>query len=152
MPWNRPERVGQSGCLRFPNPLRNTKGIRATASHYNGFLTAAVGLIMLSGCAAAEGSPSDTTAVHSADDLAGSTPYNLYTHCGIHEALVDGTYFVADRRLDDGQGNPPPGWNNPYQAGVITVTGSQATFRDDAGHVVTFKARSGATGFLDVCS
>ena len=80
------------------------------------------------------------------------SPYNLYTHCGIHEALVEGTYFVADKALDDGHGNPPEGWKNPYQAGVITVTGATAVFHDDAGHTVAFHARPGATAFLNTCS
>lgn len=81
-----------------------------------------------------------------------AVPFNLFTHCGIREALVDGTYFLADKVLDDGYGNPPAGWDNPYQAGTMTVSGSTAVFRDDAGHTVTFHARPGATGFLSVCS
>jgi len=83
---------------------------------------------------------------------ASGSPYSLYTHCGIHEALVQGTYFVADEALDDGHGNPPKGWMNPYQPAAITVTGPKAIFRDDAGHPATFHARPAATGFLTTCS
>ncbi len=81
-----------------------------------------------------------------------AVPFNLFTHCGVREALVDGTYFLADEILDDGNGNPPAGWDNPYQAGTMTVSGSTAVFRDDAGHAVTFHSRPGATGFLNMCS
>ena len=79
-------------------------------------------------------------------------PMQLYTHCGIEELRVDDTFFVTGTRLDDGQGNPPAGWGNPYQAGTVTVTGSEAVFRDEHGHVVTFHARPGATSFLKICS
>ncbi|MDN3937047.1 hypothetical protein QWJ39_12065 [Arthrobacter sp. YD4] len=81
-----------------------------------------------------------------------AVPFNLFTHCGIREALVDGTYFLADKILDDGNGNPPAGWDNLYQAGSMTVSGSTAVFRNDAGHAVTFHSRPGATGFLNMCS
>lgn len=62
------------------------------------------------------------------------------------------TLFVADQLLDDGHGNPPAGWGNPYQPGTITVAGSMATFHDDSGHAVTFHERPGATSFLRTCS
>lgn len=82
-----------------------------------------------------------------------TVPYSLYTHCGIREARVGTTYYVADHPLDDGNGNPPAGWGNPYQPGTMTVVGTgAAVFRDDLGHVVRFHARPGATGFLVICS
>lgn len=65
---------------------------------------------------------------------------------------VDDTFFIAESPLHDGQGNPPPGWGNPYQAGTVTISGSQAVFEDDDGHAVTFVARPGATGFVKTCS
>ncbi|WP_422934109.1 hypothetical protein [Sinomonas sp. P47F7] len=76
----------------------------------------------------------------------------LTTHCGIHEVRVGNTFYATDKILDDGNGNPPAGWGNPFQAGTITVTGQDAVFRDAAGHTVTFHARPGATSFLDMCS
>jgi len=83
---------------------------------------------------------------------ASGLPSRLYTHCGIKELRVEDTFFIAETPLDDGQGNPPPGWGNPYQDGAVTVSGSRAVFRDDNGHIVTFLARPGATGFLNICS
>ena len=121
-----------------------------TARYHLGF-AAAAGLALLCGCAM-QGDPTSGTPANPTTMAASGSPYSLYTHCGIHEALVQGTYFVADEALDDGHGNPPEGWKNPYQPGAITVTGPKAIFRDDAGHTVTFHARPGATGFLNTCS
>jgi hypothetical protein len=85
-------------------------------------------------------------------------PFDLYTHCGINELRSNGRYFqrvggvlVAGSRTPSGLGNPPSGWGNPYQHGTLTITGDIAVFRDKAGHVETFKVRSGATGFLNMC-
>jgi hypothetical protein len=80
-------------------------------------------------------------------------PYDLYTHCGIDEALIGDRYFVAVRPLSDGAGNPPAGWGNPYQAGTMTlVSPTEAVFTDKAGHRVVFRLRPGAKSFLRVCS
>ncbi|MBO0836017.1 MAG: hypothetical protein J2P28_10930 [Actinobacteria bacterium] len=79
--------------------------------------------------------------------------YRLYTHCGIDEALIQGKYYVADHPLSDGQGNPPAGWDNPYQVGTMKlVPPSQAVFTDSIGHHVTFRLHPGATSFRHVCS
>jgi hypothetical protein len=81
------------------------------------------------------------------------SPYLLLTHCGIREARIGDTYYVADHPLDDGHGNPPPGWNNPQQSGrMATPSPGVAVFSDAEGHVVRFHARPGATSFLQMCS
>ena len=80
-------------------------------------------------------------------------PYSLYTHCGITEALVSGTYFAADTPLSDGNGNPPAGWDNPYQQGSITLLSpTVAIFNDVHRHVIQFHARPGATAFRQTCT
>ena len=82
-----------------------------------------------------------------------SYPYALYTHCGITEANIAGRWYAADTPLSDGNGNPPPGWGNPYQPGIITIrSATQADFTDGAGHHVAFTLRPGATGPLRICS
>jgi hypothetical protein len=84
---------------------------------------------------------------------ASSYPYALYTHCGITEANIAGRWYAADKPLSDGNGNPPPGWGNPYQPGTITIrSATQADFTDRAGHRVTFTLRPGATGPRQICS
>jgi hypothetical protein len=80
-------------------------------------------------------------------------PYQLYTHCGIDEARIGHAYFEAVHLLSDGQGNPPPGWGNPYQPGTMTrLSPTTAVFRDHAGHRVLFRLRPGATTFRHLCS
>jgi len=54
--------------------------------------------------------------------------------------------------LSDGFGNPPRGWDNPYDKGTLSVVGTSAVFRDTQGHKVNFKVRPNATGFATICS
>jgi hypothetical protein len=89
----------------------------------------------------------------SAGAHAAAQPYQLYTHCGIDDARIGDRYFEAVHPLSDGQGNPPPGWGNPYQPGTMTtLSPTTVVFRDRAGHRVQFRLRPGATRFLHVCS
>jgi hypothetical protein len=80
-------------------------------------------------------------------------PYDLYTHCGIREANIDGRWFVASDPVWDGAVNPPSGWGNPYQHGTMTLrSATEAVFTDAAGHRVVFTLRPGATGPLELCA
>lgn len=80
-------------------------------------------------------------------------PFNLYTHCGIGEIKALGKYFERiGGTLGDGFGNPPKGWDNPYDKGTLSVVGNSAVFRDSHGHEVEFKLRPKATGFSTMCS
>jgi hypothetical protein len=105
--------------------------------------------ILLAGCAAAGGhAVVETTPVKQRQ-----ISYALYTHCGVNEARIGGRYYVADHPVSDGQGNPPPGWGNPYQHGMMTISApGAAVFRDRLGHVVRFHARAHAKAFLHICS
>jgi hypothetical protein len=80
--------------------------------------------------------------------------YRLYTHCGIRSAQINGETFYAVPILDDGLGNPPFGWGNPFDDGQITLhTDGTAEFRDSAGHFATFTSHPpGATPTIDLCS
>ena len=111
---------------------------------------AAVSMSILVGCATPSGG-----------HAASQTPppnrrrisYALYTHCGINEARIGKTYYVADHQLSDGQGNPPPGWEYPYQEGTMSMPApGVAVFRDRFGHVIRFRGRPHATAFLHICS
>jgi hypothetical protein len=63
--------------------------------------------------------------------------YALYTHCGIEWARILGTFWRATRPLSDGNGNPPPGWGNPYQLGTLRFLDSRtAVFSSRVGTVV----------------
>lgn len=83
-------------------------------------------------------------------DQVQTVPFTLRTHCGISELMANGRYFQrVGGYLDDGSHNPPAGWGNPSQSGTLTISGDTAVFRDKVGHVETFKARPGATEFLE---
>lgn len=85
--------------------------------------------------------------------LVSLVPFVLDTHCGIREVMYRGKYYVRPGGvLDDGQGNPPAGWDNPTQAGVLAVYTSKAVFSDAKGHRETFMLRPGATSFESACS
>lgn len=93
-------------------------------------------------------SPAPTRTVDS-----GGQAFSLYTHCGIDELQVDGRFYErVGGPLDDGSGNPPRGWDNPYQEGRVTVSGTVVTFSDDKGHRERFELRPGATTFTHICS
>lgn len=115
------------------------------ARHLRGLAGAVASMGILCGCAPQAGPPAGVS-------TSTASPFALYTHCGVYEARVDDTFYLAAEPLDDGHGNPPPGWGNPYQSGTITVDGTTAIFRDEAGHTVTFHERPAATSFLRTCS
>jgi hypothetical protein len=53
-------------------------------------------------------------------DVGQSYDYALYTHCGIEWARIDGVWWRTEP-LDDGNGNPPRGWGNPYDSGQLHI-------------------------------
>lgn len=78
--------------------------------------------------------------------------FSLYTHCGIDELRLDGRFYErVGGRLDDGSGNPPKGWENPYQAGWLRDGGNVVVFTDDRGHREQFALRAGATDYKRIC-
>lgn len=80
--------------------------------------------------------------------------YSLYTHCGVRYADLGDRRYYAVPLLDDGNGNPPAGWGNPSDAGMLIVTGSDTvTFVDLTGNKADFAAypRTGVP-LIEVCS
>ena len=76
------------------------------------------------------------------------TDFRLYTHCGIYETRIGDDFYVATRPLDDGNGNPPRVWGNPFQAGEMRVyPNGTATFT--AGSLqAEFAKRPNATDWI----
>lgn len=118
---------------------------------------AAVVVVLLAGCAAAgargqaTGSAGDPTP--RADVVEVVEDYALYTHCGVREARVGDQFFVADPVLDDGSGNPLPGWGRGSTVGTMTVyDDGTARFVTAGGLQATFRLRPGATAFAVLCS
>ncbi|SNQ46200.1 conserved hypothetical protein [Frankia canadensis] len=98
---------------------------------------------LLGGCGSSPAEP---------EQLGPAKPYGLYTHCGISEAHYQDRYYELVPPLHDGNLNPPDGWGNPYQNGILTpVSRTEVVFTDDAGHRVTFTLRPGATTWKRIC-
>ena len=66
--------------------------------------------------------------------------YELYTNCGVRSAVFDrGRWWLANPPLDDGRGNPPAGWGNPFAKGVMVLVQEDfALFTSESGQVVQF--------------
>jgi hypothetical protein len=102
----------------------------------------AAALIAAVGCSgddAVERSQPSATAPATGRSTVPSTtrPYSLLTHCGIEWARIDGVWWQAESRLSDGSGNPPAGWANPTQNGILEqIDGSTMRFVSPAGSVV----------------
>jgi hypothetical protein len=69
-------------------------------------------------------------------------PYELYTHCGIDWAKINGRFWRAKHPLSDGSGNPPAGWGNPSQDGTLTFIGPTTARFDSPAGTVTFERTS----------
>jgi hypothetical protein len=111
---------------------------------------ALMSLIAVSSCGGsttADQPAQETSPVGSAQGVA----FNLYTHCGIKWAKIRGTFWRAEHELSDGNGNPPEGWGNPFQAGRLSFQSRRtATFRSNAGAVVFHRTSQSQPPF--VCS
>lgn len=83
-----------------------------------------------------------------------SVAYNLYTHCGILSVSANDHTYYAHPPLSDGQGNPPPGWGNPYDNGTLAMIDAHTLrFSDASGHVATFTdTPPGPTPSVPLCS
>ncbi|MBP2320291.1 hypothetical protein JOF56_000676 [Kibdelosporangium banguiense] len=92
--------------------------------------------------------PAQTTAPTTTQPQPPVLHFQLYTHCGVDEALIGRTFYEAETPIP----GPPSDWGNPYQAGTMTLTSpTEAVFQDDLGHKVKFRARPGATAFKRIC-
>jgi len=78
--------------------------------------------------------------------------FSLLTHCGINGAMIDGRWWTASPQLNDGNGNPPAGWDNPSQIGTLHFT-SDDTVTFDAGNSRTVTLhRTTSTDYPFICS
>ena len=101
------------------------------------YLASLAAVVAVTGCGShTSSSNATTTRAHA------GRPYQLYTHCGIEWAKIDGTFWRAKQPLSDGSGNPPAGWGNPYQNGTLVLTGARTARFDSHAGSVTFKRTS----------
>lgn len=82
----------------------------------------------------------------------------LATHCGIDELQHQGYWYErVGGVLDDGNGNPPAGWNTPAQLGRLSALDddqppTRVVYTDDQGHREEFVLRPGATSPKRMCA
>lgn len=64
--------------------------------------------------------------------------HTIWTHCGIEWTQIGGDWWRTVP-LDDGHGNPPPGWDRFRQEGTMTITAPDgAVFVDTEGRSLLF--------------
>lgn len=81
--------------------------------------------LVLGGCAEARNGPPQARQFNEAPygpgaEVGKTYDYLLLTHCGIKWARIDGVWWETDP-LNDGSGNPPPGWDEPWDAGELKI-------------------------------
>ena len=94
------------------------------------------------------------SAVEPNGDAAVDRPYlqTLYTRCGILGTRFNGAEWVADPPLDDGTGNPPRGWDNPFDIGTITLQpDGRAMFQSFGGRTAMFRVATEPDDRLSIC-
>ena len=135
-------RVGCAGPSQL-SPAATAPATRSAPPGPN--MTAGLGIVASANARSAR-SPTSRT-------VTATIPYQLFTHCGVHEALVGKAYYIASPVLADASGNPPPGWPNPYDSGTMTTfSDGTADFSDNDGHRAHFVIRKQATSFLGMCA
>ena len=100
--------------------------------------------------------PASTTAPCPAGMEPGTAySYVLETHCGIVELYADGLRWVVDdgQQASDGSGNPPPGIDNPFDAGtaVLRKPGVRLEWTSRSGRLFSFHPRTSSDPRLSLC-
>ena len=90
-----------------------------------------IGVAFLAACGSVSDQPSaaeESAYASAAPPLGEAVDYYLYTHCGVESLHVDGRWWHAIEPLygDNGPGNPPSGWGNPYQKGELTLNSDRS--------------------------
>lgn len=108
-----------------------------------------VEVALLAACASDVAPPSPSSTASATSSATGvpsgtSEPFRLYTHCGLGWASIefDGDIWQATGvgPLDDGAGNPPPGFGNPFDEGHITrLDGEHAIYESSQGVLLNFE-------------
>ncbi len=74
--------------------------------------------------------------------------FQLYTHCGLDYPVAvdfDGSYWDPAGTASDGNGNPPPGYGNPFDNGIMTlISPTSARYQSPNGMVMNFTRHPGS--------
>lgn len=79
--------------------------------------------------------------------------FRLYTHCGLNGPGTDfdGSFWTSVGPGDDGSGNPPAGFGNPFNGTMTLISANVAEFRGSSGTSVRFN-RQASTTTAGLCS
>jgi hypothetical protein len=65
--------------------------------------------------------------------------FEVYTHCGVESARIDGVWWHAKPPLyNQRQSGPPAGWGDPYQRGTLTMVSDDRAVFEALGQQVVF--------------
>ena len=84
--------------------------------------------------------------------------FSLYTHCGLDNPVAldfDGSFWdpIGPGPASDGSGNPPAGFDNPYDNGTIQLLShDRAEYQSQSGTVLRFSRSSSASRTSYICS
>lgn len=68
-----------------------------------------------------------------------STPFSVYTHCGVENVRIDGRWWHAKPPIyNEQRSGPPADWGDPYQHGTLTIESSDRAVFDAQGQRVVF--------------
>lgn len=80
--------------------------------------------------------------------------FTVYTHCGLDGRIeFDGSSwdYAGPGAPDDGSGNPPPGFDNPFDRGTMKLISEDvAEYRSSSGSIVKYRRRDGSKP-VDMC-
>ena len=131
--------VGPSGSREPMRVEVRRRGMaRSTSRHRK--VSLLVTALMLTGC----GSKAATQ--ETSDEGPRSTPFSVYTHCGVENVLINGRWWHAKPPLyNPDRTGPPAGWGDPHQEGTLTMeSADRAVFEALDQRVMFLPARDDA--------
>lgn len=110
-------------------------------SRMSNVVLAGVLVALVSACSGSGGLPDREVLAAYSETVppAGETvTFYALTHCGVEHARIGGHWWTAQEPLSTGEGgSAPPGWDDPYQQGRLTLeSASRAVFRAHGEEVV----------------
>lgn len=106
-------------------------------------LTLAVALLLAAACGTSNDAPRDaerTAYSESAPPVGEPVGFFIYTHCGIERLRLDGREWLAVEPLygENGPGDSPDGWGDPYQEGELTFHSEDSITFEAKGEDIEF--------------
>jgi hypothetical protein len=106
----------------------------------------ALGVAILAGSCGSEALPEaslneqpSSTPSSASTPIPSGRPFELYTHCGVESARIDGRWWHAKPPLyNNSRSSPPAGWGDPSQRGTLTMVSNKRALFVALGQRVVF--------------